>query len=203
MAEEQGNEEAKTIVTRSPISAARPPAVNPLSGAAAEHASTLKLKPVIRKPGMGGARPGSSLLKKPAIPVAAAAAPQSAHAPAAQTAHAPAAPEAKPATSALEDLKKITQRLKSVTQQIPQQAILHKTGIIADQALTDEQKEASKSRTSRISLSQALGAAPVKNDASPIKTIRIKRPDGIGSASASSKLKSVSRAGSAPAAACA
>ena len=195
MAEEQGNEEAKTIVTRSPISAARPPAVNPLSGAAAEHASTLKLKPVIRKPGMGGARPGSSLLKKPAIPVAAAAAPQSAHA--------PAAPEAKPATSALEDLKKITQRLKSVTQQIPQQAILHKTGIIADQALTDEQKEASKSRTSRISLSQALGAAPVKNDASPIKTIRIKRPDGIGSASASSKLKSVSRAGSAPAAACA
>lgn len=204
MAEEQGNEEAKTIVTRSPISAARPPAVNPLSGAA-EHASTLKLKPVIRKPGMGGARPGSSLLKKPAIPVAAAAAapaaPQSAHAPAAQTAPAPAAPEAKPATSALEDLKKITQRLKSVTQQIPQQAILHKTGIIADQALTDEQKEASKSRTSRISLSQALGAAPVKNDASPIKTIRIKRPDGIGTASASSKLKPVSRAGSAPAAA--
>ena len=41
----------------------------------------------------------------------------------------------------------------------------------------------------------------MKNDASPIKTIRIKRPDGIGSASASSKLKSVSRAGSAPAAA--
>lgn len=201
MAEEQGNEEAKTIVTRSPISAARPPAVNPLSGAAAEHASTLKLKPVIRKPGMGGARPGSSLLKKPAIPVAAPAAAQPAHAPAAQTAHAPAAPEAKPATSALEDLKKITQRLKSVTQQIPQQAILHKTGIIADQALTDEQKEASKSRTSRISLSQALGAAPVKNDASPIKTIRIKRPDGIGTASASSKLKPVSRAGSAPAAA--
>ena len=66
-----------------------------------------------------------------------------------------------------------------MTQQIPQQAILHKTGIIADQDLTEAQKQASKSRTARISLSDALGVAPVQNDAAPMKTIRIKRPAGI------------------------
>ena len=72
-----------------------------------------------------------------------------------------------------------SEKLKGVTQQIPQQAILHKTGIIADQDLTEAQKQASKSRTARISLSDAIGAAPVQNDAAPMKTIRIKRPVGL------------------------
>ena len=50
----------------SPISAAATPA-----GGAGEnaHASTLKLKPVIRKPGEGGPRPTIGL-KKPAAPAA-------------------------------------------------------------------------------------------------------------------------------------
>jgi hypothetical protein len=79
----------------------------------------------------------------------------------------------------MEQLKSVTQKLKGVTQEIPQQAILRKTGIIADQDLTEAQKQASKSRTARISLSDALGVAPVQNEAAPIKTIRIKRPDSI------------------------
>jgi hypothetical protein len=83
------------------------------------------------------------------------------------------------AGDALSTLKSITKSLKSTTAQIPQQAILHKTGIIAAPAaaeLTDAQKQAAKSKTSRISLSEAVGAAPVKNDGAPMKTIRIKRP---------------------------
>ena len=161
----------------SPISAAKPPAVNPLG--TPSHASTLKLKPVIRKPVAGGAaRPGLKLPTRPAVVGARPAA-------------APAAPAAAPATPApaaggdsvsqlqtvTQKLKGITQKLKGVTQQIPQQAILRKTGIIADQNLTEAQKQASKSRTARISLSDALGVAPVKDEAAPMKTIRIKRPD--------------------------
>ena len=142
----------------SPISAPKPPAVNPLGAATSAHASTLKLKPVIRKPTLGGAKPGVNPgLKLPTqvgVPKPAA----------------PAAPDS------MEQLKSVTQKLKGVTQQIPQQAILHKTGIIADQSLTDAQKQASKSRTARISLSDAIGVAPVQNEAAPMKTIRIKRP---------------------------
>ena len=79
----------------------------------------------------------------------------------------------------------VTQKLKGVTQQIPQQAILRKTGIIADQDLSDAQKQAAKSRTARISLSDAMGVAPVKNEAAPMKTIRIKRPVDIPGAAKS------------------
>ncbi len=122
----------------SPISAAEPPVTNPMTSGASEHAATLKLKPVIRKPEAG----------------AAAAGPR----------------------STMDQLRSATQKLKGLTQQIPQQAILHKTGIIAEQALTEAQKQASKSRTARISLSDAIGVAPVKNEATPMKTIRIKRP---------------------------
>lgn len=151
----------------SPISAPNPPAANPLGPATAAHASTLKLKPVIRKPTIGGAKPGARPLIRP--PAAAK----------------PAAPATAPsAPPAMEQLKSVTQKLKGVTQQIPQQAILHKTGIIADQAMTDEQKQASKSRTARISLSDALGVAPVQNEAAPMKTIRIKRPSDIKSPTA-------------------
>lgn len=165
--------------TISPISAPKPPAVNPLGAAAPAHASTLKLKPVIRKPGApglsGGPRP---LIARPAVPGAAKPAPSGAAA-------AQAAADTLKATQsippAMEHLKTVTQKLKTqklkgVTQQIPQQAILRQTGIIADQGLTEAQKQASKSRTSRISLSDAIGVAPVANEAAPMKTIRIRRP---------------------------
>ena len=79
----------------------------------------------------------------------------------------------------MEALKSVTQKLKGVTQEIPQQAILHKTGIIAEGAMTDAQKEAAKHKTARISLSDAMGVAPVKNESAPMKTIRIKRPISI------------------------
>lgn len=81
--------------------------------------------------------------------------------------------------AAIGRLKGLTQRLKAVTQEIPAQAILHRTGIIASQAAMNEsQAQAAKSKTMRISLSEALGAAPAKEEApaSPMKTIRIKRP---------------------------
>ena len=157
-----------------PVAGSVPPPANPI---AKPRASTLKLKPVIRKPTIGGAtglpkpaiRPGMKLPTQP--PPAAPSAPA-------------AAPSAAEQPGALEQLKTVTQKLKGVTQEIPQQAILHKTGIIADQDLTEAQKQASKSRTARISLSDALGVAPVQNEAAPIKTIRIKRPDAIAKPSA-------------------
>lgn len=151
-----------------PVAGKEPPPANPL---AKPRASTLKLKPVIRKPTIGatalgkpGIRPG---MKLPTQPPAAKSAPAAAPAPEQQ------------GGGAMEQLKSVTQKLKGVTQEIPQQAILRKTGIIADQDLTEAQKQASKSRTARISLSDALGVAPVQNEAAPIKTIRIKRPDLI------------------------
>ena len=151
-----------------PVAGKEPPPANPL---AKPRASTLKLKPVIRKPTIGatalgkpGIRPG---MKLPTQPPAATSAPAAAPAPEQQ------------GGGAMEQLKSVTQKLKGVTQEIPQQAILRKTGIIADQDLTEAQKQASKSRTARISLSDALGVAPVQNEAAPIKTIRIKRPDSI------------------------
>ena len=152
-----------------PVAGSVPPPANPI---AKPRASTLKLKPVIRKPTIGGAtglpkpglRPGMKLPTQ---------------VPAAKSEPAAAAPAAEQQPGALEQLKTVTQKLKGVTQEIPQQAILRKTGIIADQDLTEAQKQASKSRTARISLSDALGVAPVQNEAAPIKTIRIKRPDAI------------------------
>lgn len=153
----------------SPISAAKPPVSNPVS--------TLKLKPVIRKPLAAAAdaktviRPSLRSSAAPGLKPAAPAAP-------APTPAAPAAP-------AVDHLKNVTQKLKGITQEIPAQAILHKTGIIADQALTEAQKQASKSRTARISLSDALGVAPVAEQ-KPIKTIRIKRPVDLQNPSPSS-----------------
>ena len=151
-----------------PVAGSVPPPANPI---AKPRASTLKLKPVIRKPTIGGAtglpkpglRPGMKLPTQ---------------VPAAKSEPAAAAPAAEQ-PGALEQLKTVTQKLQGVTQEIPQQAILRKTSIIADQDLTEAQEQASKSRTARISLSDALGVAPVQNEAAPIKTIRIKRPDAI------------------------
>lgn len=81
--------------------------------------------------------------------------------------------------NAISRLKGLTQKLKSVTQEIPAQAILHRTGIIASQtAASESQAQAAKSKTMRISLTEALGAALPSDEAaaSPMKTIRIKRP---------------------------
>ena len=172
-----------------PVAGTEPP-VNPL---ARPRASTLKLKPVIRKPTLGttgGTKPTISPGMK--LPTQAPAKP---------------APAAAPAEGAMEQLKSVTQKLKGVTQQIPQQAILHKTGIIADQDLSEAQKQAAKSRTARISLSDALGVAPVQNEAAPMKTIRIKRPDAISkpasasaAAPAAAEVETVTEADTAPAA---
>ena len=160
-------------------------------------------KPVIRKPGTGVS---VAPLPKPVAPAAAAKPAESTAAPAKPAVAAPAAKpvavdaqgvgklptvEAKavarddvtPAVSEnpkpMEALKSVTQKLKGITQEIPQQAILRKTGIIAEGAMTDAQKEAAKHKTARISLSDAMGVAPVKNESAPMKTIRIKRPISI------------------------
>ena len=76
---------------------------------------------------------------------------------------------------------------------MPQQAILHKTGIIADPTkdMTEAQKQAAKSKTARISLSEAVGVAPVKNENAPMKTIRIKRPADIPSNGPAAAAKTV------------
>ncbi|MBR0198451.1 MAG: hypothetical protein IJQ34_10010 [Kiritimatiellae bacterium] len=175
----------------SPISAAKPPVANPISPVAGEHAATLKLKPVIRKPTPGGA-PAAPAAKVPVKPIAPAAAPSAGIPPvkpAISPSPAPSAPAmapkpaAEPTRAAIDQLKSVTQRLKGVTQEIPQQAILRKTGIISEQALTEAQKQASKARTARIFLADAIGAAPVKENA-PMKTIRIKRPVDIGTSPA-------------------
>ena len=162
-------------------------------------------KPVIRKPGTA---PAATALPKPLPKPVAPAAAQPAAAPAAPVATKPVAVDAQgigklptvsatavargdaaPDVSALpkpmDALKSVTQKLKGITQEIPQQAILHKTGIIAEGGSSDAQKEAAKHKTARISLSDAMGVAPVKNEAAPMKTIRIKRPANIPGATAS------------------
>lgn len=146
--------------------------------------------PTIRKPGATiSAKPlPKPVLPKPIAPTAASteakivdnpvAAPftkAAETAPAAPVAEAPT-PATPPTPAPLDALKSVTQKLKGVTQQIPAQAILHKTGIIADAEQSEAQKEAAKHKTARISLSDAIGVAPVKSEPAPMKTIRIKRP---------------------------
>lgn len=160
-----------------PFGAAPAPAAAP----AAEGAATVKLKPVIRKP----------MIRKPVIggapkPPAPAATPAAAAPAAPAPAAAPAAPAAKKATA----------NLKSVTGQIPAQAVLRKTGIIAEGVLTPAQQQAAKSKTSRISLESAIGVAPVKESAAPLKTIRLRRPTDLKP----SPLKPVIKPAGAPAA---
>ena len=84
-----------------------------------------------------------------------------------------------------QELEKIRKE-KGITQEIPQQAILHKTGIIAESGASTAQKEAAKHKTARISLSDAMGVAPVKSEGAPMKTIRIKRPDSLPAAAPAS-----------------
>ena len=173
--------------TLSPISAAKPPVANPITPAGGGEAATLKLKPVLRKPTPGGA-PALNLPAKPVV-----------RAPIEPPTTAPEPKPAVAAPKALDQLKSVTQKLKGVTQEIPQQAILRKTGIISDQAMTEAQKQASKARTARISLSDAIGAAPVK-EAAPMKTIRIKRPVDIPGAAPAKPVAPVAAAAPAPSA---
>ena len=141
--------------------ASAPPKVTP-TAAVASAAPTVKLKPVIRKPlirkpVIGGAKP---VTLKPATgtPPPPAAVPEAAAAPAAN----PAGPQ-----------------LKAITSPIAAQAILRKTGIVAEGILTPAQAQAAKTKTSRISLESAIGVAPSVKSSAPMKTIRLRRPTDI------------------------
>ena len=125
------------------------PAVPAAPAASPAGVSTIKLKPVIRRPQIRKPIVGGA---KPPVPAAAAS----------------------PATA-----KKATQSLKAVTGPIPMQATLRKTGIIAEGILTPAQQQAAKSKTSRISLESAIGVAPVKEAPAPMKTIRLRRPTDL------------------------
>ena len=114
-------------------------------------------RPEIRKPGAGATAPSA-----PSFSVG-------------------GAPSMTPA-AAIEAAKKLTGTLKAVTGPIPAQAVLHKTGIIAEGLPSDNQ--AAKSKTSRISLNDAMGVAPTRESAAPLKTIRLKRPTGLPAAPA-------------------
>ena len=135
-------------------------------------------KPMIRKP---GATVSAAPVPKP-IAVDAQGVGKLPTVSATAVARGDSAPAAVDIPKPMDALKSVTQKLKGVTQEIPQQAILHKTGIIAEGAMSDVQKEAAKHKTARISLADAMGVAPVKDEAAPMKTIRIKRPINIPTA---------------------
>ena len=136
---------APAAAPAAPAAAAPTASPSPSSGI-----STIKLKPVIRKPQIHKPVIGGS---KPAAPAAAA-----------------------PAAA----VKKATQNLKAVTGPIPMQATLRKTGIIAEGILTPAQQQAAKSKPSRISLESAIGVAPATKEApAPMKTIRLRRPTDL------------------------
>ena len=138
-----------------------PPKVEPFGAGAAPASaaggasgvSTIKLKPQIRKP----------MIRKPTI----GGAPK------------PVAPAPAPAPAAATPSKKATQSLAAVSDQMPAQAVLRKTGIIAEGINTPAQQQAAKSKTSRISLESAIGVAPAKESAAPLKTIRLRRPTDL------------------------
>lgn len=91
----------------------------------------------------------------------------------------PMAPAARPPAAPAP--KASTGNLKSVTGPIPAQAVLKKTGIVAEGILTPAQAQAAKSKTSRISLESAIGVAPAKEAPAPLKTIRLRRPSDLKS----------------------
>ena len=139
-------------------------------------------KPVVRKP---GATVAAAPLPKPIVPVDAQGVGKLPTVSATTIERGGGAPDVSDLPKPMEVLKTVTQKLKGITQEIPQQAILHKTGIIAENGASVAQKEAAKHKTARISLSDAMGVAPVKNEAAPLKTIRIKRPIDIPGATTS------------------
>ena len=149
-----------------------PPKVDLSAVASAPAASTVKLKPiirrpVIRKPVIGGAKP---VVLKPAsgVPPAPAAVPE-------------AAAEVKKSEPAV--------AVKPVQDAMPAQAILHKTGIIAEGILTPAQAQAAKTKTSRISLESAIGVAPTLKSGAPMKTIKLRRLTDIPPAPGAVKIE--------------
>ena len=142
----------------------------------------LPSKPVIRKP---GATVAAAPLPKPVVPVDAQGVGKLPTVSATTIERGGGAPDVSSLPKPMEALKTVTQKLKGITQEIPQQAILHKTGIIAEGGASATQMEAAKHKTARISLSDAMGVAPVKDEAAPMKTIRIKRPIDIPGATTS------------------
>ena len=161
-----------------------PPKVAPSAVTASSTAPTVKLKPVIRKPMIrkpviGGAKP---VTLKPAAgtPPPPAAVPEAA----AEASAAPSAPSAATAPGN-------GPQLKAITGPIAAQAILRKTGIIAEGILTPAQAQAAKTKTSRISLESAIGVAPVMKSSAPMKTIKLRRPTDIPPAPGAVKLPSV------------
>ena len=143
--------------------------------------ATVRINPV-DVPGAGGIRkPGGPGAKAPLMPSLSVGGQQTTT---------PAA--------AIEAAKKLTGSLKAVTGPIPAQAVLHKTGIIAEGLPTDNQ--AAKSKTSRISLNDAMGVAPTRESAAPLKTIRLKRPTGLPAAPAAAAAPSAAPAADEPSA---
>lgn len=181
------------------------PAAAPVSAAPAAPAATAA-KPSVRSPTVGGLRPGLKLpprpgtptirkpmptvgglrpgLKLPSRPSALAPKPAAPAAPAPAPASAPApAPAPQPAPAAAPAAPVATQKTASP---IPAQAVLRKTGIIAEGLLTPQQSVASKTKTSRIPLESAIGgASPVEPSApgAPLKTIRLRRPTTLAGGS--------------------
>ena len=171
-------------------------------------------KPVIRKPGataaaaplpkpvtpVVAAKPAEPVAEKPVVPVSvdAQGVGKLPTVSAATVARGEATPDVSALPKPMEALKSVTQKLKGITQEIPQQAVLHKTGIISEGGMSESQKEAAKHKTARISLSDAMGVAPVKNDAAPMKTIRIKRPINIPTPTPTSTLTPQPKSADAP-----
>ena len=140
-----------------------PPKANPVADAVTS-APTVKLKPIIRKPAIrkpviGGVKP-VSLKPAAGVPPPPAAVPEAASSPEAPAAEPPPAPV-------------------PVANPVAAQAVLRKTGIVAEGILTPAQAQAAKTKTSRISLESAIGVAPVMKSAAPMKTIRLRRPTDI------------------------
>ena len=149
-----------------------PPKVDLSAVASAPAASTVKLKPiirrpVIRKPVIGGAKP---VVLKPASGV-------------------PPAPAAVPEAAAEVKKTEPAAAVKPVQDAMPAQAILHKTGIIAEGILTPAQAQAAKTKTSRISLESAIGVAPTLKSGVPMKTIKLRRLTDIPSAPGAVKIE--------------
>lgn len=149
-----------------------PPKVDLSAVASAPAASTVKLKPiirrpVIRKPVIGGAKP---VVLKPASGV-------------------PPSPAAVPEAAAEVKKTEPAAAVKPVQDAMPAQAILHKTGIIAEGILTPAQAQAAKTKTSRISLESAIGVAPTLKSGVPMKTIKLRRLTDIPPAPGAVKIE--------------
>ena len=181
---------------QSPITAAKPPVVNPIATATSLHASTLKLKPIIRKsPGEAAKAASENPLSSTSSIEHLKTVTQKLKA---STQEVPAqailrktgivsdiAPEARGMTEAqrLAAMNRTT-RIRFEAKS-PATADPSKTGRVEGAAasgagITEAQRMASLNRTSRIELSSAIGAAPAATTA-PIKTIRIKRPENLPS----------------------